>query len=125
MSRVWMGISPGPMQTRILVLDSVGRAILKARLARAPANPRALPILCEAIALWCGQSVFAAVDAAHPVTSSDTRSWLSTCGNSNGEPLYEIRVVRRARAPNHRARIVGLGSFRDMRQLLLFPDTEE
>ena len=48
---LWMAIRPGPTGTRVLVTEGQ-ETLLKARLMRDPAHPRALATLLEAMALW-------------------------------------------------------------------------
>ena len=64
MSTIWMGISPGPQSTRVIAMAGASETILKARLAREPAHPRAMATLLEAVALWQGTTVRAALCAA-------------------------------------------------------------
>lgn len=61
MSILSMGISPGPQGTRVIAMAGPSETILKARLSRQPSHPRALPTLLEAIALWQGVQVHAAL----------------------------------------------------------------
>ena len=116
---IWMGISPGPERSRVLVQDGPRETLLKARLPAVPAHPRALATLCEALALWCGQPVHAALAAGDPDTSFDMTRWLGLDGLT-ANALFEIAVVTAARPPRDRHRIEGLGDFRDLRQLVLF-----
>ena len=41
MDSIWMGIAPGPTATRVLAMHGASETILKARLRRDPAHPRA------------------------------------------------------------------------------------
>ena len=52
MERIWMGISPEATETRVIAMAGAGATLLKARLSRSPAHPRALSTLLEAIAPW-------------------------------------------------------------------------
>ena len=45
MSSIWMGVSPGPTEMRVLAMAGPSETILKARLRRPPTHPRALPLL--------------------------------------------------------------------------------
>lgn len=63
MRSIWMGISPGPSATRVIAMAGPGETILKARLSPQPAHPRALSTLLEAVALWQGTQVHAALCA--------------------------------------------------------------
>ena len=55
MQRLWMAITPGPLLTRVVVMDGACQTMLQARLPHGPRDPQALQRLCEAMALWCGQ----------------------------------------------------------------------
>ena len=57
MQRMWMAITPGPLLTRVVVMDGACQTLLQARLPHGPRHPQALQRLCEAMALWCGQEV--------------------------------------------------------------------
>ena len=121
MRDVWMGIVPGEVSTRVLALDGPGRALLKARLPATPCHPRAVETLAEAVALWCGRRVRAALAVAEPATAScATSRWLATLNAALQSPLVELELVGRARPPRERDGLGGLGDFRDVRQLLLF-----
>lgn len=61
MSNLSMGISPGPRDTRVIAMTGIHETILKARLSRQPSHPRALATLLEAVALWQGVQVHAAL----------------------------------------------------------------
>jgi hypothetical protein len=115
---IWMGISPGPSDTRILVQDGPERTLLKARMPHSPHHPRALATLCEAMALWCGRRVHAALAADGPDTWCDTTRWLETFESISRGPLFEIELVSRARPPKDDGP-EGMGDFRDCRQLVI------
>ena len=72
MSSIWMGIAPGPTATRVLAMHGPSKTLLKARLRRDPSHPRAMATLLEAIALWQGMPVRAALAADDEPTSSDS-----------------------------------------------------
>jgi hypothetical protein len=118
---IWMG--PGPECSRVLVQDGPRETLLKARLPPVPAHPRALVTLCEALALWCGQPVRAALAVGGPDTSFDTRRWLGQDGPT-ATALFELALVSAARPPRGRDRLDGLGDFRDLRQLVFFEVAE-
>ena len=63
MESIWMGIAPSSTATRVIAMAGPSDTILKAQLAREPKHPRALATLLEAIALWQGQPVRAALCA--------------------------------------------------------------
>lgn len=120
MRSLWMGVVPGPQITRVLVQDGPINTLLKARLPNLPGNPRALPTLCEAVALWCGSPVRAAVAVGGPQTSCGLTPWLDAIDHVIRTPLCEIELVHHARTWRRSNEIDGLGDFRDVRQLVLF-----
>jgi len=61
MESIWMGIAPGSVTTRVIAMEGPGETIMKAQLARDPKHPRALATLLEAVALWQGLPVRAAL----------------------------------------------------------------
>ena len=66
MESIWVGIRPEREWTRILVMSGAAETLLKARLLPLPSNRRALSTLLEAIALWQGRPVRAALVADAP-----------------------------------------------------------
>jgi hypothetical protein len=100
MSNLSMGISPGPRDTRVIAMAGPSETILKARLLRNPSHPRALATLLEAIALWQGVQVRAALCAAGRDGASDSSLYRDAFANFGG-PLYTPRVGSRrlARPP--------------------------
>lgn len=118
MRTIWMGISPGAGQVRVLAMDGPGRTLLKARLPP-PGHPRALATLCEAVALWCGRRVRAALAADAPETLCESGPWPAALSVTDSPP-FEIAVVVAARPPRERDCLDGMGDLRDVRQLVLF-----
>jgi hypothetical protein len=92
---------------------------LKARLPAAVQHPRAVPTLLEALALWAGVKVHAAIVAGGTDTSSATRLKLDWLVEGTGDPHYHLEFVDGHRR-RHRDPLDGLGPFHDLRQLLLF-----
>jgi hypothetical protein len=92
---------------------------LKARLPATVQHPRALPTLLEALALWEGTTVRAAIVADGEDASSATRLKLDWLVEGSGDPHYRLEFVD-GRRPRHRDPLDGLGRFHDLRQLLLF-----
>lgn len=119
MRDLWMGIMPGALHTRVLVQDGVEQTLLKARLPHAPSHPRAVAALGEALALWCGRKVCAALVVEGPDAFCATRPWLDTFDAITRTPLCEIRFVSSVRPTRERDRLEGLGSYRELRQLIL------
>jgi len=115
MEKIWMAIHPGAEATRVLAIQS-GETILKARLSPYPKHPRALQWLLEAVALWQGDKVNAALYAGGgdggPVTSL-YRDWFPDFGG----PLYEIGWVHNAhRRSRIRDRLGAMGAYGDLKQ---------
>lgn len=120
MRSLWMGVVPGRQMTRVLVQDGARSTLLKARLPNHPKHPRALPTLCEAIALWCGRPVRAAIAVGGSESSCGLTPWLDALDQVVHTPLCEIELVSNVRPRRRSEEIDGLGDFRDVRQLLLF-----
>jgi hypothetical protein len=118
MSTLSMGISPGPRDTRVIAMAGPSDTILKARLSRHPSHPRALPTLLEAIALWQGVQVRAALCAADRDGASDSSLYRDAFADFGG-PLYTLEWVPAAALDRRRRRdIRGIGDFADLRRLL-------
>jgi hypothetical protein len=119
MSSIWMGIAPGPTATRVLAMHGASDTILKARLRRDPSHPRALPTLLEAIALWEGMPVRAALAADDEPTSFAS----SLCRDPRTEvgigPLFTLDWVPVAGRRRRRPAIKGMGHFHDLERLLI------
>jgi hypothetical protein len=75
MESIWMGIAPGVDTTRVIAMAAPSETILKAQLSKDPLQPPALATLLEAVALWQGQPVRAALCADAGGLSCD--SWKS------------------------------------------------
>jgi len=121
MSNIWIGVSPGPLMTRVLAIAGASETILKARLSPTPSHPRAMSTLLEALALWHGTKVRAALvaDERHEVSDS---TFFREAFLDFGGPLYDLEWVP-ARARRRHRDIDGVGDFRDLRRLLLFEAT--
>ena len=118
MSTLSMGISPGPQGTRVIAMAGPSDTILKARLSRHPSHPRALPTLLEAIALWQGVQVHAALCAADRDGASDSSLYRDAFVDFGG-PLYTLEWIPAAALDRRRRRdFRGVGDFADLRRLL-------
>ncbi len=115
---LWMAIRPGPTGTRVLVTEGGQETLLKARLMRDPAHPRALATLLEAMALWQGEQVRAVLAVGRTGAGSDTRLAHEAFALFEPTPLFHLDVVD-GRRRRRREGIVGMGDYRDLRQLLL------
>ena len=120
MESIWMGISPSATSTRVLAMAGPHDTILKARLLGSPAHPRAMATLLEAIALWQGRPIRAALCADGRPGGCDSSLFRETFTDGGG-PLYTlewIRVPERGRRVRRRD-IAGMGEFADLRQLVI------
>lgn len=116
MEPIWMGIAPGTATTRILAMAGPGETLLKGILRRAPAHPRALATLLEAVALWQGAQVRAVLCADERGASSD--SSLSHAAWDEGGALFNVTFVPGLDRPRRRTGVRGVGDFRDLERLL-------
>ena len=120
MRTMWMAIDSRPDETRLLAMTGPTEIVLKARLAATAQHRRAVPTLLEALALWEGAPVRAAIVADAPDGSSASRLSLDEFADFRGAPLYSLEFVPAKRGHRTRDGLGGLGDFRDLRQLLLF-----
>jgi hypothetical protein len=118
MESIWMGIAPGSSTTRVIAMAGPTDTILKAQLARDPKHPRALATLLEAVALWQGQPVRAALCADSLGLSCDS----NLCREAfldDGGALYSVVWVPAGAHRRRRDRLHGLGRFRDLERLVV------
>lgn len=122
MDELRMVISPGASTTRVIAITegpSGSETLLKARLSAEPSHPRAVQWLLEAVALWQGARVRAALCAGAPGRTYVTRlypAWFADFGGA----LYDLEVVEGRRARRvHKDAVALAGEFRDLRQLSL------
>lgn len=119
MDSIWLALTASARSTRILAMRGPNETILKAHLSLSPSSSRAVTTLLEAIALWEG----APVRAALVVDESSTRSCGTTLYRSLSDaivestPLYELQWVPRG-ARRRRDGLTGLGDFGDLERLL-------
>jgi hypothetical protein len=119
MSSIWVGIDPRPSSARVLAIREPGETFLKAKLESVPRHPRALGTLLEALSLWEGEPIRAALAVGE-------QEWHrggyfpADFGDPAQTPLYGIDLVPRVRRQRHRDGLTGLGDFRDVRRLRLF-----
>jgi len=122
MSDIWMAVSPERQTTRVMAMAGPSETILKARLLPSPAHPRALATLLEAVALWQGKQVRAALCAGERDGLSDSSLYREAFADTGG-PLYTLDWVPacpRVGARRRHRDLPGLGAFEDLRQLMLF-----
>src|SRR2546426_273081 len=108
MHTIWMGIDPRPDRTRILAMAGPDETLLKARLSPFPSSRAALPSLLEAIALWQGATVRAALVADGADGCSRERFARDAFG-ATGSALYTLDYVSALRPPRRRDGIGGMG----------------
>jgi hypothetical protein len=118
MESIWMGIAPGSAATRVIAMTRPGDTILKAQLARDPKHPRALATLLEAIALWEGQPVRAALCADSRGASFDSNLCREAFSDDGGA-LYSLVWIPAGARPRRRPHLDGLGNFRDLERLVI------
>lgn len=122
MSRpIWMALAPSNTETKVLALRRAGESILTASLSRDPASPRAAQALIEAIALWEGATVRAALVVPEKDAGSDTTLCRDLFTEFGSTPLYTLDWIHRAPVRGRRAdqRIRGDASFRQLARLLV------
>src|SRR5829696_9126021 len=105
MTSIWMAIAPGRRFTRVIAMQGASDTILKARLRRDPLHPRALSTLLEAVALWQGAPVRAALAADDEETSYGSCLCPNAFLAAETTPLYTVDWVpaagpRRRRTPS-------------------------
>ena len=110
-------ISPGPRDTRVIAMTGSRETILKARLSRQPSHPRALATLLEAVALWQGLQVRAALCATERDGVSDSSLYREAFADFGG-PLYTLEWIPAAALGRRPRGIRGVGDFADLRRLL-------
>ncbi len=116
---VWMAIHPRSSGTRILVTAGVQQTLLKAHLRTNPHHRRALPSLMEALALWEGSEVRAALVADERADTSGTNLFTDCFDLVEPTPLYQLTVVGGVMRRDRRDVLRGLGDFRDLRRVLV------
>lgn len=118
---IWLGIDPRPPTARILATAGPNETLLKARLSPQPKHPRALATLLEALALWQGIPVRAALAVGDDEPWCDMALYHAEFPDFGETPLYSLECVPHLRPRRRLADgVPGMGDFRDLRQLLLF-----
>jgi hypothetical protein len=118
MESIWMGIAPSSAGTRVIAMAGPSDTILKAHLAGEPKHPRALATLLEAIALWQGQPVRAALCADARGRSCDSNLYREAFSDAGGA-LYSVVWVPAFEHHRRRHRLDGVGNFRDLERLVI------
>ena len=118
MESIWMGIAPSSAATRVIAMTGPGDTILKAQLAGDPKHPRALATLLEAIALWQGQPVRAALCADAQGLSCGSNIYREAFSDDGGA-LYSVVWARASVPRRRRDHLHGLGRFHDLERLVI------
>lgn len=118
MESIWMGIAPGSTTTRVIAMAGPSDTILKAQLSCEPRHPRALGALLEAIALWQGLPVRAALCAAPSGVSCDSNLFRAAFSDDGGA-LYSVVWARGCGPRQRRDRLPGLGRFHDLERIVI------
>lgn len=116
---VWIAIHPNHLETRVLVTSGSQETLLKAKLNTRPKHPRALPTLLEALALWQGEKVHAALVADAEANTSGTNLFTDCFDVIEPTPLFQLAIVGGPKPRGRRDFIRGMGNFRDLRRVLI------
>ena len=119
MDSIWRAIAPGRLFTRVIAMQGASDTILKARLRRDPPHPRALGTLLEAVALWQGRPVRAALAADDEETSCGSSLCRTAYLGAETTALYTVDWVPAAGPRRRRTSIAAMGEFRDLERLLV------
>lgn len=119
MDSIWLALYPTARSTRILAMRGPGEPILKAHLSLTPSSGRAVTTFLEALALWEGAPVRAALvvdePSKSPCPTTLYRDLFAVFGEST--PLYQLDWVPRA-ARRRRDGLSGMGDFGDLERVL-------
>jgi hypothetical protein len=118
---IWLGMCPSRASTRILAMRGPTETILKAHLSLRPSSARAVVALLEALALWEGMQVRAALVAddssSSPAPSTSLyRDTFAIFGDDT--PLYRLEWVPRSAGRRRHNGLGGMGDFGDLERLL-------
>ncbi|MBI2396042.1 MAG: hypothetical protein HYV09_41145 [Deltaproteobacteria bacterium] len=119
MESIWLGLCPGPRTIRILAMRGPTETVLKAHLSLRPSSPRAVIALLEALALWEGVQVRAALVVDDGSTSSSTTLYRDTFSMFGEQtPLYSLEWVPRRAVRRRRDELAGMHEFADLERML-------
>jgi hypothetical protein len=116
---IWIAIHPNKVETRVLATAQGQQTLLKAKLSVSAKHPRALPSLLEAIALWEGQKVHAALVADEKANTCGTNLFTDCFAVVEPTPLYHLAIVGGITPRRRHDTIRGLGQFSDLYRLLV------
>ena len=106
-------VQPTRLAVRLLILDPEGNEVLKARLPSLPQHPRALLALLEAVAMWAGQTVTAAIS----VPSTLDPRFGEALFHGGPLPVDSALVRFDVVSPRRRRTLPGVGDFRRLRRM--------
>lgn len=115
---LWAAMAPTRAATRVIVTRGPQEAILKANLRTDPHHHRALATLLEALALWEGRPVRAALVADERTTTTGSSLFRDYALGIEDGPLFTLDVVWDRKRPRVRDGLGGLGDFRDLQRLI-------
>ena len=116
-SQLWMSIEPELQETRLqLTVAPMGTA-LRARLPTAPADPRALGQMLEALSNFYGLPLCAALDADASDVQRRPERWAQILGDLDDRRVFVEWVASESVARRDRF-LGGLGDFRSARRLI-------
>jgi hypothetical protein len=109
MESIWMAIAPGATSTRVLAMRGPSEVILRADLSRSPSSHRAMTALLEALALWEGLPVRAALVVDDEHGSFDSSAYRDAFPDHGSTPLYTLEWIPRGHRRRRRD-VLGGGS---------------
>ena len=121
MSDLWVAIDTRRLCPRILVTNAGREPLLKAHLSGPPQHRRALSTFLEALALWEGRPVRAALVVGGR-GGCDMSQYHDFFAEPDNTPMYSIEYVSSLAKMKRTStdQIRGMGRFQDLKQLLLF-----
>lgn len=119
MEDLWMAIAPGAASTRLMLMQGASTALLTGTLRRDPQHHRALSTLLEALALWQGARIRAALVVDEAASLSGTNLYRDAFDDGPRTPLFTLEAVWDPRRAGRRARVNGVAEFRDLRRILI------
>lgn len=120
MSSLWLSLEPHSQEIRLSLSTAASGTKLRGRLPLSPAQPRALPLLLEALAEWFGQPLCAVLDADAEDVRRRPEFWARFLGELDDRRVH-VEWVTLPAPTNHRDRFLGeLGPARRARSLVAF-----
>lgn len=119
MRTIWVWISLRREGIPILAKAGAEETLLKARLSSEMKHPRALHTFLEALALWQGEPVRAALAVDLKDDGSDTNGCRDGFAADAVTPLYTLYIVPARRRIRRCDRQSGVGDSRDLEPLLI------